>query len=126
MPSITSEPVSQEAERAEMQAVLHSQMFARSPVLTRLLSYLCEKAFTGQTEQIKEYSLAIDVLDRQDSFDPDVDSIVRVQANRQVLCLGRRRPSAAAYHSRWPIRAGVREEAGSSSSRASDFSIRFK
>ena len=98
MPSITSEPVSQEAERAEMQAVLHSQMFARSPVLTRLLSYLCEKAFTGQTEQIKEYSLAIDVLDRQDSFDPDVDSIVRVQANRLRKLLARYYASEGAAH----------------------------
>ena len=47
-----------------------------------LLSYLCEKTFAGETDQIKEYSVALDVFDRRDSFDQDTDSIVRVQANR--------------------------------------------
>ena len=82
MPSITAEPVSWEAERAELQAVLQSHLFARSPTLTHLLSYLCEKTFAGESDQIKEYSVGLDVFDRRDSFDQDTDSIVRVQANR--------------------------------------------
>jgi len=36
----------------------------------------------GESEQIKEYSIALDVFGRPDSFDQDTDSIVRVQANR--------------------------------------------
>ena len=82
MPSITTETSSWTAERAELQAVLQSPLFVRSPTLTHLLSYLCEKTFAGETDQIKEYSVAVDVFDRQDSFDQDTDSIVRVQANR--------------------------------------------
>jgi len=82
VPSSTAEISTWEAERAELQAVLRSPLFARSPALTHLLSYLCEKTFAGQTDQIKEYSVALDVFDRQDSFDQDTDSIVRVQANR--------------------------------------------
>jgi len=82
VPSFTAEISTWEAERAELQAVLHSPLFARSPALTHLLSYLCEKTFAGQTDQIKEYSVALDVFDREDSFDQDTDSIVRVQANR--------------------------------------------
>jgi hypothetical protein len=82
VPSIATEPVSWEAERAELQAVLQSHLFARSPTLTHLLSYLCEKTFAGESAQIKEYSVGLDVFDRQDSFDQDTDSIVRVQANR--------------------------------------------
>lgn len=82
VPSITTEPVSWEAERAELQAVLQSHLFARSPALTHLLSYLCEKTFAGESAQIKEYSVGLDVFDRRDSFDQDTDSIVRVQANR--------------------------------------------
>ncbi len=82
MPSITQESVGWEAERSELQAVLQSRLFARSPTLTHLLSYLCEKKFAGETDQIKEYSVALDVFDRRDSFDQDTDSIVRVQANR--------------------------------------------
>ena len=82
MPSITTEPVNWEAERAELNAVLQSQLFVRSPTLTHLLSYLCEKTFAGASAQIKEYSVGLDVFGRRDSFDQDTDSIVRVQANR--------------------------------------------
>jgi hypothetical protein len=82
VPSITAESVSWEAERAELQAVLQSHLFTRSPTLTHLLSYLCEKTFAGESAQIKEYSVGLDVFDRRDSFDQDTDSIVRVQANR--------------------------------------------
>jgi hypothetical protein len=82
VPSTTAESVHWEAERAELQAVLQSPLFTRSPTLTHLLSYLCEKTFAGETGQIKEYSVALDVFDRCDSFDQDTDSIVRVQANR--------------------------------------------
>lgn len=81
MPSIT-ESVGTEVERAELQAVLQSQLFVRSPTLAHLLSYLCEKRFAGESSQIKEYSIALDVFGRRDSFDQDTDSIVRVQANR--------------------------------------------
>jgi malectin (di-glucose binding ER protein) len=82
VPSTTAEPRTWEAERAELQAVLHSPVFVRSPALSHLLSYLCEKTFAGATDQIKEYSVALDVFDRSDAFDQDTDSIVRVQANR--------------------------------------------
>jgi hypothetical protein len=83
MPSMTAEPVHDAGlERAELQAVLASQLFVRSPTLAHLLSYLCEKKFAGETDQIKEYSVALDVFGRQESFDQDTDSIVRVQANR--------------------------------------------
>jgi hypothetical protein len=82
VPSTTAVSISWEEERAELQAVLRSPVFARSPALSHLLSYLCEKTFAGATDQIKEYSVALDVFDRLDSFDQDTDSIVRVQANR--------------------------------------------
>ncbi|HXZ78770.1 MAG TPA: malectin domain-containing carbohydrate-binding protein [Terriglobales bacterium] len=71
-----------EAERAELQRVLQSEAFVRAPALSHLLSYLCEKWFAGEGEQIKEYSIAVEVFGRGASFDQDSDSIVRVQANR--------------------------------------------
>ena len=98
MPSITAEPVSWETERAELQAVLHSHLFARSPTLTHLLSYLCEKTFAGESAQIKEYSVGLDVFDRRDSFDQDTDSIVRVQANRLRKRLAEYYASEGATH----------------------------
>jgi hypothetical protein len=82
MPSTATEPVSIEAERAELQSVLASPLFARSPTLSHFLSYLCEKKFCGEADRIKEYSIALEVFGRPPSFDQDTNSIVRVQANR--------------------------------------------
>ena len=82
MPSTLSESTTLEKKRAELQTVLQSPLFVRSPTLTHLLSHLCEKTFAGEGDQIKEYSIAVDVFGRPDSFDQDVDSIVRVEANR--------------------------------------------
>lgn len=82
MPSPATESVSVEQERAELQAVLRSPLFVRSPALANLLSYVCEKTFKGESDQIKEYSIAVDVFGRAANFDQDSDSIVRVEANR--------------------------------------------
>lgn len=73
-------PVS--AERTELETVLKSEVFSRAPALSHLLTYLCEKALTGEGQQIKEYSIAVDVFGRKESFDQESNSIVRVQANR--------------------------------------------
>ena len=98
MPSSTADSVSTEAERAELQAVLQSQHFARSPGLAHLLSYLCEKNLAGESGQIKEYSIALDVFGRPAAFDQDGDSIVRVQANRLRKRLAEYYSSEGATH----------------------------
>jgi hypothetical protein len=76
------ETIDLEAQRAELDAVLHSEQFMRAPTLANLLSYLCEKSFAGEAYQIKEYSVGVEVFHRGSSFDQDSDSIVRVEANR--------------------------------------------
>jgi len=98
VPSTTAESIHWEAERAELQAVLQSHLFTRSPTLTHLLSYLCEKTFAGESAQIKEYSVGLDVFDRRESFDQDTDSIVRVQANRLRKRLSEYYASEGAAH----------------------------
>jgi len=76
------EPADIEAQRAELEAVLQAEQFARAPTLANLLSYLCERLFAGEARQIKEYSVGVEVFHRGASFDQDQDSIVRVEANR--------------------------------------------
>ena len=53
MANESPEPVDIEAQRAELDAVLHSGCFTRAPTLAHLLSYLCEKLFAGEARQIK-------------------------------------------------------------------------
>ena len=42
MPPATAEYVDKQVQHTELQAVLESPLFVRSPTLARLLSYLCE------------------------------------------------------------------------------------
>ena len=69
-------------ERAATRAVLQSGVFEKRPRLAKLFEYICEKYFDGDTEAIKEYSIATDVFQRPDSFDQTTDSIVRVEVFR--------------------------------------------
>jgi Malectin domain len=69
-------------ERAALQTVLTSGTFEGRVRLANLLQYICEKYFEGDTDAIKEYSIATDVFGRSPSFDQATDSIVRVEVFR--------------------------------------------
>ncbi len=87
-----------EAQRAELEAVLKSEEFNRAPTLARMLSYLCERVFSGEADHIKEYSVGIDVFHRGSNFDQDSDSIVRVEANRLRKRLGQYYAASGSQH----------------------------
>jgi len=70
-----------EAERAEVDSILLSGVFGRTNYPVRLLAFVCEKYFEGAIDEIKEYSIAVQALGRPESFDPQVDTIVRVTAH---------------------------------------------
>lgn len=71
-----------ETERAEVDHLLSSGVFGRTNNnLARLLTFVCEKHFEGAIDQIKEYSIAVYALGRPESFDPQVDTVVRVTAH---------------------------------------------
>jgi hypothetical protein len=70
-----------EAERAEVDGILSSGVFGRTNNLVRLLTFVCDKYFEGAIDEIKEYSIAVHALGRPDSFDPQMDTIVRVTAH---------------------------------------------
>lgn len=71
-----------ELEQAEMQAVLCSGLLAKAPRLETFFRYICQRHLAGESEQIKEYSIATEALGRGADFDPKKDSIVRVEAHR--------------------------------------------
>jgi predicted ATPase len=71
-----------ESVRAQIVRMLGSRTFVNMPVLSRLLSHLVEHTLQGNVDQLKEYSLGVDVFGRGESFDPRTDTIVRVQARR--------------------------------------------
>jgi hypothetical protein len=77
-----------EAIGAAVSRVLSSDAFTNSKRLQRFLAYIVEKTLTGETDEVKEYNIALTVFDREPSFDPRLDSIVRVEARRLRQQLG--------------------------------------
>lgn len=75
-------PLPEPEIRAELDRILASKGFASSGRLSKLLRYVVEKTLAGETDQLKEYSVGIEVFDRDDKYDPRLDSIVRVEAGR--------------------------------------------
>jgi hypothetical protein len=53
-----------------------------SESLCKLLRYLAKQSIQHPGVQVKEYQIATEVLGRQADFDPQLDSMVRVQAGR--------------------------------------------
>ena len=67
---------------AAVARVTGSPVFAVSERQQRLFAYLVDELVHGRADRINQASIAIDVLGRDERFDPAVDSIVRVEAAR--------------------------------------------
>lgn len=67
---------------AELSRILESETFARSERLRRFLRLAVETTLQGRAGELKEYLFGVQVFDKGDSFDPRVDTIVRVEARR--------------------------------------------
>ncbi len=76
------EAVSPQAVRTQLERILESKAFARSPRISRFLAFVVDQTIEGQESKLKEYLLGVEVFGRLDSFDPRIDSIVRVEARR--------------------------------------------
>jgi TolB-like protein len=68
--------------RDQLDKILADSRFVRSERLCRFLRYTIEKHIAGQSREIKEFSIATEVYDKPSSYDPTVDSLVRVEASR--------------------------------------------
>ncbi|MTW17045.1 hypothetical protein GJ689_12605 [Rhodoplanes serenus] len=72
-----------EAEiRAALTRVLASPRFRDSPQISAFLSYVVDRTLAGRSDQIKGYTIAVEALGRDASFDPNSQSIVRTEAAR--------------------------------------------
>src|SRR5258708_5184025 len=62
--------------------VLQSETFSNADSMRNFLEFIVEKSLAGRVDEIKEYTIATEVLGRSHDFDPKSDNIVRVQAHR--------------------------------------------
>ncbi|WP_299129893.1 hypothetical protein [uncultured Amaricoccus sp.] len=81
--------VATDAVRAELARILASPRFDASDRNRHFLAHVVEEALTGRTDRIKAYTIATEVFGRDPKFDPQLDSIVRIEAGRLRRCLER-------------------------------------
>lgn len=72
----------QDQAGALLRGILSSPQFAQSRRMQRFLAVIVERALAGRTEDLKEYTIGVEVFDRPADYDPRIDSIVRVEARR--------------------------------------------
>ena len=66
----------------ELDKILSSAVFRDAEGLRRFLRYTVEHTLHGEGGQLKEYRLGVEVFDRDSSFDPRLDPVVRMAARR--------------------------------------------
>jgi CheY-like chemotaxis protein len=81
-PPYPSSEISHDEVREELARVLASDLFLKSPQLSRFLRFCVDETLAGQQECLKEQVLGTDVFRRPSPFDPRLDPIVRVEARR--------------------------------------------
>ena len=62
--------------------IVSSRAMARSERLARFLEYTVSETLAGNSGQIKEFVLGVEVFGRTRDYDPRLDPIVRVEARR--------------------------------------------
>src|SRR5271167_2150807 len=78
----TEGAVSIEAVQAELERILASTCFRNSTRVSRFLRFTVETTLRAEGEPIKEYLIGVEVFDRDGSYDPRLDPVVRVEAGR--------------------------------------------
>lgn len=68
--------------RAELERILSSGIFATADRMKRFLRFVIKETIDGRGDSLNEIQLGAEVYDRNEKFDPRVDSIVRVDAGR--------------------------------------------
>jgi hypothetical protein len=85
-PTLTDNPEarspSPEDVRAQLGRMLQCRLFRHSPRLSRFFTFTVDQALEGAEQRLKEYSIALEVFGKPDTFDPRMDSAVRVAARQ--------------------------------------------
>ena len=77
------------AIRDQLKRILQSAEFRASDKQRRFLSFVVDETLADRGSQLKGYTIAVAVYGRPESFDPQVDPIVRVEAGRLRRALER-------------------------------------
>src|SRR6476660_5561775 len=72
----------QQAIRQQLDSIIRSGAFLHSRRRQRFLEFLVNETLAGRGERLKRYNIALEVFDRPETFNADLDPIVRLEAAR--------------------------------------------
>jgi adenylate cyclase len=81
-PAAAAEAASSAAVRVQLDRIIASSEFAAPERLRRFLEYIVEETLAGRADRIKAYTVGVEVFGRDESFDPQADTVVRIEAGR--------------------------------------------
>lgn len=73
---------SHEEINLQLQKIIQDPIFESSTILKNFLQYIVEESLHGNTNQLKEYTIAINVLHKPVDFNTQENGIVRIHAAR--------------------------------------------
>src|SRR5262250_3535954 len=71
-----------DSSQVQVQRIVSSKTFKTSEVHRNLLTYLAEKSLSGDAQNLKEYTVGLDVFGKPSSYDPRQESVVRMHVGR--------------------------------------------
>jgi hypothetical protein len=71
-----------DTNQVQIQRIISSKTFKTSEVHRNLLTYLAEKSLSGEAQNLKEYTVGLDVFGKPSSYDPRQESVVRMHVGR--------------------------------------------
>lgn len=80
VPRLTQASAAPADIQQQLAKILASQHFARAARVRRFLHFIVEQTLAGRENNLKEYSLGLEVFDKGAAYDPRLDPIVRVTA----------------------------------------------
>jgi len=80
--SLSPYPFSRKAIEQQLERILNDPLFAESKILKRFLGFVVNETLEGNSNRLKEYTIAVNVLDKPRDFKPQENGIVRIHAGR--------------------------------------------
>ena len=74
--------VDEQALIRHVEKICASPEFRSKQVLCRFLSYIVSETLAGRGDDIKAFSIGVDVFNKDEDFDPGQDTLVRINAGR--------------------------------------------
>jgi TolB-like protein/Tfp pilus assembly protein PilF len=72
----------EEQLKEQLNKIFGDPLFSLSEILKRFLAFIVHETFAGRSNQLKEYTIGVNVLNKPVDFNPQQNGIIRIHAGR--------------------------------------------